>query len=44
MAVIQGLSVLAREGASREKLIHIENMAMLVWPRPENDDVVIQGD
>ena len=32
MAVIQGMSTLARDGATREKLIHIGEMAMRVWP------------
>lgn len=32
MAVIQGLSTLARDGASREKLTRIARMAMAAWP------------
>ena len=33
MAVIQGMSTLARDGATREKLLHIGEMAMRVWPK-----------
>ena len=32
MAVIQGMSVLARDGAPREKLMNVASMAMLIWP------------
>jgi AcrR family transcriptional regulator len=32
MAVIQGLSTLARDGASREKLRRVADHAMLAWP------------
>ena len=32
MAVIQGLSTLARDGASREKLLAVAAMAMRAWP------------
>ena len=32
MAVIQGMSTLARDGASREKLLRIATTAMLAWP------------
>ena len=32
MAVIQGLSTLARDGASREKLMGIVEIAMCAWP------------
>ncbi len=32
IAVIQGMSTLARDGATREKLLNIGNMAMKVWP------------
>ena len=32
MAVIQGMSTLARDGASRKKLIRIADTAMRVWP------------
>ena len=32
MAVIQGLSTLARDGASREKLMRVVACAMLAWP------------
>jgi len=32
MAVIQGMSTLARDGASREKLRQIASTAMLAWP------------
>ena len=33
LAVIQGLSTLARDGASREKLLRISDTAMLAWPK-----------
>ena len=32
MAVIQGMSTLARDGASREKLIRVAAQSMLAWP------------
>ena len=32
MAVIQGMSTLARDGASRDKLLRIVDAAMKVWP------------
>jgi AcrR family transcriptional regulator len=32
MAVIQGMSTLARDGASRKKLLRISDAAMLGWP------------
>ncbi len=32
MAVIQGLSTLARDGATREKLLRVVSFAMRVWP------------
>ena len=32
MAVIQGLSTLARDGASREKLLRVVDTAMQAWP------------
>ena len=32
MAVIQGMSTLARDGAPREKLLRVVDTAMLVWP------------
>jgi AcrR family transcriptional regulator len=32
MAVIQGMSTLARDGAKREKLKRVANTAMLAWP------------
>ena len=32
MAVIQGMSTLARDGATRAKLLSIADTAMLVWP------------
>lgn len=32
MAVIQGMSTLARDGATREKLLSIASTAMLAWP------------
>jgi hypothetical protein len=38
MASIQGMSTLARDGASREKLLRVETVAMKAWPpdAPEN--------
>ena len=33
MAVIQGLSILARDGADRAKLLRVAETAMLVWPK-----------
>nr|WP_295777748.1 TetR/AcrR family transcriptional regulator [Rhodoferax sp.] len=33
MAVIQGLSTLARDGAERAKLLRVAETAMLVWPK-----------
>ena len=33
MAVIQGLSTLARDGAPREKLMRVAATAMLAWPK-----------
>jgi AcrR family transcriptional regulator len=33
MAVIQGLSTLARDGARRAKLLRVASTAMLAWPR-----------
>ena len=35
MALIQGLSTLARDGASREKLERLVDAAMKAWPAPE---------
>jgi len=32
MAVIQGMSTLARDGAAREKLTRVAATAMLAWP------------
>jgi len=32
MAVIQGMSTLARDGASREKLMRVAEQSMLAWP------------
>lgn len=32
MAVIQGISTLARDGAPREKLMRVADAAMLAWP------------
>ena len=32
MAVIQGMSTLARDGATRQKLLSVASMAMLAWP------------
>lgn len=34
MAVIQGMSTLARDGASREKLLWVADAAMAAWPAP----------
>lgn len=36
MAVIQGMSTLARDGAKREKLLRLADMAMKAWPEPVN--------
>lgn len=33
MAVIQGMSTLARDGASRNKLVRVATTAMLAWPK-----------
>jgi hypothetical protein len=33
MAVIQGMSTLARDGATRQKLLSVASVAMEVWPR-----------
>lgn len=33
MTVVQGLSTLARDGATREKLLRVARTAMLAWPR-----------
>ena len=33
MAVIQGLSTLARDGASREKLLRVSETSMRAWPK-----------
>ena len=33
MAVIQGMSTLARDGAPREKLLRVAATAMLAWPK-----------
>ena len=33
MAVIQGMSTLARDGAKRQKLLRLADTAMLAWPR-----------
>jgi len=32
MAVIQGMSTLARDGATRQKLFSVASAAMLAWP------------
>jgi hypothetical protein len=32
MAAIQGLSTLARDGATREKLLRVASAAMTAWP------------
>jgi AcrR family transcriptional regulator len=37
MAVIQGLSTLARDGASRSKLLRVVDAAMQVWPNPQGN-------
>ena len=34
MAVIQGMSTLARDGASRAKLLRVADAAMAAWPAP----------
>jgi hypothetical protein len=34
MAVIQGMSTLARDGASRAKLLRVATSAMHAWPDP----------
>ena len=36
MAVIQGMSTLARDGAPRDKLLGMIDAAMLAWPSPLN--------
>jgi AcrR family transcriptional regulator len=33
MAVIQGMSTLARDGAARDKLMRVADAAMLAWPK-----------
>ncbi len=33
MTVIQGMSTLARDGATREKLMRVADLAMRAWPR-----------
>lgn len=38
MAVIQGMSTLARDGAPREKLLRIVDMAMKCWPNKASAD------
>ena len=35
MAVIQDMSTLARDGAQRDKLLAVADMAMLAWPTSE---------
>ena len=35
MAVIQGMSTLARDGATREKLLSVASIAMRAWPAPQ---------
>ena len=40
MALIQGMSTLARDGAKRQKLLHIAKMGMQCWPvRERGEDV-----
>ena len=39
MAVIQGMSTLARDGAKREKLVRLVDTAMLAWPVPDKKRV-----
>ena len=34
LAMIQGLSTLARDGAPREKLFRVAELAVCVWPKP----------
>ncbi len=36
MAVIQGLSTLARDGVAREKLLSVARAAMLAWPQDQS--------
>lgn len=36
MAVIQGMSTLARDGAPRDKLLGMIDLAMLAWPSPSH--------
>lgn len=44
MAVIQGMSTLARDGASREKLMRVAATAMLAWPaRPSRAPIPLAG-
>jgi AcrR family transcriptional regulator len=38
MAVIQGLSTMARDGASRKKLLSVANHVMRAWPRVGGSD------
>ena len=38
MAVIQGMSTLARDGASRDKLLRIVDAAMKAWPAPRQSE------
>ena len=38
MAVIQGMSTLARDGASRDKLLRIVDAAMKAWPAPQQSE------
>ncbi len=40
MAVIQGMSTLARDGGAREKLTRVAATAMLVWPAASSDRLV----
>lgn len=38
MAVIQGMSTLARDGAPRDKLMRVVNAAMQIWPATRQSD------
>lgn len=43
MAVIQGMSTLARDGASREKLLQLVDAAMQAWPKAKAATVKVAG-
>jgi AcrR family transcriptional regulator len=42
-AVIQGMSTLARDGASREKLMRVARMAMQAWPGSPDASAIVQA-